>query len=107
MSKDLKALANDIVKACKLLYEQGLIGLYDGNISVKLNDLIIITPSGIPKPMLNINDLVIVDENGQVISGKFKPSVEVRMHLGIYKAINKCRAVVHTHNPTVILLSKL
>ena len=70
-----------------------------GNVSMLLkNGNIIITPSGIPYDSLKEEDLVICDQNGNVVSGKQKPSSELKMHITIYKNRHDIRAVIHTHS---------
>lgn len=71
----------------------------DGNLSVKLNDnLILITPSGQAKAFMHPDDMALMDLQGNAIKGK--PSTEKLMHLQIYQSCSKARAVVHAHPVT-------
>ncbi len=82
--------------AMKMLYLKNLITPLAGNISVRLGDRILVTPSACLKYALRPEDLVEVDMNGRVLRGG-RPTSELPMHLGIYRACGGCRAVVHIH----------
>ncbi len=75
-----------------------------GNISMRVGGRIVITPSYTPKHMLTVDDLVVMDCDGNVVEGHRRPSSEWRMHVAIYGAREDVHAVVHTHNPTVVAL---
>ena len=98
---------DQVLWAAKELYRRGLNGLLDGNVSMRLGSTILITPSGLPKPLLTAEQLVEVDMEGRVVKGFLKPSSEVKMHLEVYKRSNGVRAVVHSHNPITVLLARL
>ncbi len=80
----------------KMLYLKGLITPLAGNISVRLGDRILVTPSSYLKYALRPEDLVEVDMGGRVLRGG-KPTSELSMHLGIYRVCEKCQAIVHIH----------
>ena len=89
-----------IVECGRISYERHLMTSNDGNISVRMDDgLILITPSGISKGRLNTDDLIVVDLEGCIISAKAdrRPSSETPMHLEVYKQREDVRAVVHAH----------
>ncbi len=88
-----------IVEIGKRLYDKGLISATDGNLSIKLGNRIITTPSGVSKGFIDESDLVIVDENGSKITGRGKPSTELQMHLTAYRNRPDIKAVVHAHPP--------
>lgn len=101
------SLADGIVSICRRLYEKGLIAGADGNVSAKdpVSGKIFITPSGVHKGFLCADDLLVVQANGELIEGKGRPSSELSMHLGIYRADPSAMAVVHTHPPWTMALS--
>jgi len=88
-----------ITEIGKLLKQAGLIIATDGNISVKINNNILITPSGIPKWKMKKEDIVKIDMDGNVLEGNKKPSSEYKMHTGIYKERADVFSVIHTHSP--------
>lgn len=98
-----RALRHEIVKIGRLLYERGLIVAGDGNISARIGaDLVLTTPSGACKGMLDPDDMVVVDLGGRVRGGARKPSSELQMHLAVYQNRPDVRAVVHAHPPTAV-----
>lgn len=93
---DLKAR---IVEVARLLEEKNLNHGRSGNISMRVPDSnhVLITPSGLVKSRLNTDDIVVIDTEGRVVEGRWKPSSEVNMHLAIYKARNDVNAIIHAH----------
>ncbi len=92
-----------LIDAMKILHNQGLLNLRGGNASAlfRVSDsgaiFVYITPSGVPKHRLELDDIAVMNLDGYVYEGS--PSSEYRMHLEIYKNRSDVRAVVHAHNP--------
>jgi L-fuculose-phosphate aldolase len=76
-----------------------------GNHSVRFNDWMWITPSGIPRYSIVASDLTKVNIHTDRTIGKKKPSIETGMHRKIYLACPNVGAVVHTHSPFTIAVS--
>jgi len=74
------------------------------NLSVRVGDLVAITPSGIPYGDMQPGDVCLVAPDGTELASSETPSTETPMHLAIYAATD-ASAVVHTHSPEVIALS--
>jgi len=90
-----------IVRVCRRLYERGLVAGPDGNVSVRLRDgSILVTPRGMSKVDVMLEDLVLVGGDGAIHDGRRAPSSELRMHLRIYERRTDVCAVVHAHPPT-------
>jgi len=85
-----------LIECCRLLYNRNLTVSAGGNMSVRVGDHILITPSGVNKGLVSEEDLVLMDLKGNVISGG-KPSIEHKFHLALYKANPEVNAVVHCH----------
>ena len=93
--------AQDCLKAAKLLYRRFLVNTYEGNVSVRLGDTILITPSAVFKEELEEDDLVEVDlASGETLRAKESrmASSETKMHLCVYRN-SAAQAVVHAHPP--------
>jgi L-fuculose-phosphate aldolase len=93
-------LRRAIVECGRIAYERHLMTSNDGNISARMeNGNILITPSGTSKGRLNLDDMLVVDLDGNVISSRpdRKPSSETPMHLEVYRHREDVRAVVHAH----------
>lgn len=96
----IAALRREIVAVGRRLYERGLVGGSEGNVSARLpGGRILATPSGAPKGFLTEGELVVTDQAGRPLAGG-RPSSELRMHLKIYALREDAMAVVHAHPPT-------
>lgn len=93
-----------LLDAARRLHAGGLLAAADGNLSVRLpNGLIAMTPRGVPKARLRLQDLAHLTLDGEVVAGN--PSSERAMHLAVYRAVPEARAIVHAHPPTAIAWS--
>jgi L-fuculose-phosphate aldolase len=95
-------LREAIIQVGEILYRSGLLIANDGNISVKMSDgNILITPSGVCKGRISVQDLLVIDPNGKLIkpaaNGSLKTTSEQPMHLEVYRQRPDVRAVIHTH----------
>jgi L-ribulose-5-phosphate 4-epimerase len=82
------------------LVKQGLVVLTWGNVSAKdeKTGLVVIKPSGVPYDTMKAEDMVVVDLDGTVVEGKYKPSSDLPTHLYLYKTCPSLGGVVHTHS---------
>lgn len=94
----LVCLKKEICKTGTSLYNKGLSTGISGNISIKFNDNILITPSGCCLGDMEEHDIAVIDVYGNHLEGQ-KPSSEKIMHLEIYKLRPDLKAVVHVHSP--------
>ncbi|KYH40917.1 MAG: class II aldolase/adducin family protein [Candidatus Bathyarchaeota archaeon B26-2] len=94
-------IKEEICRVMSRLYRRGLISAVGGNVSAKIpgSREFWITPSGIFKGELTVDDLVKVDLDGNVVEGFLKPSVETPLHRAVYRKRLDVNAVVHAHNP--------
>ena len=98
---NLHRIKQDIIEVGRRLYEKGYVVSNDGNISSRISeDRIVITPSGLCKGTLSLEDLCICDMDGNKVSGLLRPSSEVVMHIFLYRERPDIQAVVHAHPPT-------
>lgn len=94
-------LKRDIIEVGRRIYNRGFVAANDGNITIRLNEKeILTTPTGVSKGFMTPDMILKVDMNGNVISGKLKPSSELKMHLAVYREREDVKAVVHAHPPT-------
>ena len=88
-----------VVNAAQHLYSRGLNGSTSGNIGVRLNDALLVTPSGIHANKLSTPSIIKLDFAGQPMNGEAgKPTSEWRMHRDILAARADINAVIHTHS---------
>ena len=80
------------------LYKQGLTTTSGGNISVLTQrETMLITPSATDKGRMSSSEIGEMNFECQIVGKSFKPSIESRMHLEIYKNRPDVKAVVHAH----------
>jgi len=100
MVKTEREYREDIVQIGKLVFQKGWVAANDGNISLRLDaERILATPTGVCKGMLSVDDLIIVDNQGNKISGRLERTSEIAMHLKIYEMRPDIRGVLHAHPP--------
>ncbi len=81
------------------LYERGLTTTSGGNLSMREGSVVCITPSASDKGAMAADEVGVADLDGKILGRPFKPSIETRMHLEIYKARPDVSAIVHAHPP--------
>ena len=96
----LEKLKNDVFLANLDLVKHGLVIFTWGNVSAidKESKLVVIKPSGVSYDTMTADDMVVVDLDGNVIEGKFKPSSDTPTHLELYKHFPETGGIVHTHS---------
>ena len=82
------------------LVKHGLVVLTWGNVSAKDEEtgLVVIKPSGVPYDTMKVEDMVVVDIEGNVIEGRYRPSSDLPTHLYLYKQYTTLGGIVHTHS---------
>jgi L-ribulose-5-phosphate 4-epimerase len=103
----LKELRIDVLKAAKRMVSDRLTSGSAGNVSAldRSSGLIVITPSAVEYERMREDDLVIVDRDGLVVEGNWKPSNETPMHTIFYRERPETGAVMHTHAPFASVFS--
>jgi L-fuculose-phosphate aldolase len=92
-------LKQEIVCICRMLHRKNYLAATDGNVSVRLGDRLLTTPSGVHKGLMEADQVITVDLSGRVLEGEGKPTSEIRMHLLAYELRPEVGAVVHAHLP--------
>ncbi len=98
-----------LLEAARRMHAEGLTKGTSGNVSVRVDNGALITPTGIPYPALATKDLVEVRWDGSVPEGQRAPSSEWRMHRDLYQTRSDAHAILHTHSmfcTTVSVLRK-
>ena len=105
MSENTKR--DSICRLAKSLFDRGLTIGSSGNISVRLNDGWLMTPTGSSMGNINPNEISKLDLDGNLISGK-NPTKESFLHIAMYDQRPQTGAVVHlpsTHSVAVSCLA--
>ena len=92
-------LRQEIVRVCRMLHQKNYLAGTDGNVSVRLGDQVLLTPSGVNKGMMAEDQVITVDLEGRLLAGTGRPTSELRMHLLVYELRPEAGAVVHAHLP--------
>ncbi|WP_326612728.1 class II aldolase/adducin family protein [Streptomyces scopuliridis] len=96
-SRDAIAEAwRELIATARRTAGEGLVVGTSGNVSVRIGELILVTPSGVPYDQLTSDDTVGVDLDGRQVLGDFTATSELPLHLAVYRNTS-ATAVVHTH----------
>lgn len=99
-SFEADALRAEIIQVGKKLWKRQYVDGNGGNISVRLGSkYVLCTPTMLSKNDLQPADICLSDMEGRILAGDRTRTSELLLHLEIYKANEKARAVVHCHPP--------
>ena len=96
----------NIATLAKSLFDRGLRFGSSGNISVKLDDGWLLTPTGSSMGNLDPARISLLDESGNLLAGD-APSKEAFLHRSIHNKRKKAGAVVHLHSTHSVAVSCL
>lgn len=96
----LEELKERVCKANIQLRDSGLVILTWGNVSAidRKTGLVVIKPSGVPYDELTPESMVVVNLDGRVVEGKYRPSSDTPTHIALYQAFDELGGIVHTHS---------
>jgi L-fuculose-phosphate aldolase len=96
-----REIREQILEAGRRLQERFFVAANDGNLSARLPDgRFLITPTSVNKGDMRAEMLLIVDGQGNVLSGTLQPTSEMKVHLAVYHQRPDVQAIVHAHPPT-------
>lgn len=93
-----EALRREVIDTCLKMNALGINQGTSGNVSVRYEAGLLITPSGVPYETLQLADIVYLELDGRVREGKLNSSSEWRFHCDILRQRPELGAVVHTHS---------
>jgi 3-dehydro-4-phosphotetronate decarboxylase len=91
------AMREAVIEAARSLFSRGLTHGSTGNLSVRLGEHVLITPTGSSLGTVGPEDLSLIDIDGRHLAGT-KPSKEAFLHTAVLRARPQATAVVHTHS---------
>lgn len=96
----MEKLIREVLEANLELPKSGLVVFTWGNVSAidRNRGIVVIKPSGVPYEGMGVEHMVVIDLNGKIISGDFKPSSDTETHLEIYRSFPDVGGIVHTHS---------
>lgn len=96
----LELLKEKVFKANLDLVKHNLVIFTWGNVSGidRETGLVVIKPSGVSYDTMTVDDMVVVDLDGNVVEGNLRPSSDTPTHLELYRSFPDIGGVVHTHS---------
>ncbi|MFW5856992.1 MAG: class II aldolase/adducin family protein [Planctomycetota bacterium] len=108
IATDLCAPADraNLAALCNLLYDRHLVVGAGGNVSARRGDGFLTTPTGVSLRDMTPDRIIELDADGQP-TGPVRPSKELAMHLGIFRARPDVQVVCHVHGSYITALTAL
>ena len=96
----LEELKQAVCEANLALPAHGLVTFTWGNVSAidRESGLVVIKPSGVEYDQMTADDMVVVDLDGNIVDGRYKPSSDTPTHLVLYREFPDIGGIVHTHS---------
>ena len=96
----LEELKKEVFEANLALVKNNLVVLTWGNVSGidREKGLVVIKPSGVSYNNMKLEDMVVVDLDGNIIEGELRPSSDTATHIELYKKYPSIGGIVHTHS---------
>jgi len=99
------ALRARMVEVMQAMEARGLNRGTSGNVSTRLGEGMLVTPSGMPPERLTAESMVFVGADDSISDGQLKPSSEWRMHMQILRRRPDVGGVVHCHSRHATILA--
>jgi L-fuculose-phosphate aldolase len=100
----LEAAREQVASACARLAGEGLVVGTAGNVSMRVDAHVVVTPTGGVFGEMHAEEMSVVDRDGNLVDGPLGPTSELALHLLLYDRMD-AGAVVHTHAPYATALS--
>jgi 3-dehydro-4-phosphotetronate decarboxylase len=94
----------EICRVGKSLFDRGYVHATAGNISVRLDDGFLITPTDACMGFIDPARISKLDVNGEFVSGD-KPSKTIVLHRSIYREASQARCIIHTHSTHAVVVT--
>ena len=92
------SVPEQVLQAAKDMLRRGLTAGTSGNVSGRLDDdKVVITPSSLSYEDMTLDDLVVLDMDGNTVEGERSASSEKWVHLACYRKFDEVASVIHTH----------
>ena len=96
----MKEWIQGVLEANLALPKYGMVTFTWGNVSAidRARGLVVIKPSGVAYEGMTAEHMVVVDLDGKLVQGDYRPSSDTATHLELYRAFPAIGGVVHTHS---------
>ena len=104
----LEELKKIVFEANMELVQRGMVIYTWGNVSGidSARGLVVIKPSGVEYDRMRWQDMTVVDMDGKIVEGDYKPSSDLLTHLELYKRFPEIGGVVHTHSENAVAFAQ-
>jgi L-ribulose-5-phosphate 4-epimerase len=107
MADNYRPLKIGIIEKCRVLEKMGyFIGTW-GNISVRVAEGFLVTPSRVAYDVIQPDDFVLISPEGKVLAGHRLPSSETEIHRAVLNKKGDVGAIIHSHSPYATAVSCL
>lgn len=104
--KTRRQLEEQLVVVSKRLHQRGWVANHDGNVTARLADgRLLATPTAWSKGEIERHCLIVLNGNGELVSGTYRPFSELNLHLFVYRNRPDVGAVLHSHAPYATALA--
>ena len=105
----IERLKQEVFEANLMLPKYSLVTFTWGNVSGidRKSGLVVIKPSGVEYDQMRLQDMVVVDLEGNVREGQLNPSSDMATHLELYRQFPTIQGVVHTHSRWATICSQI
>lgn len=100
-------LREELIRVAREMSRRGLNRGTSGNVSVRVPEGLLITPSALAYDAMSAEDVVLLTPDGRVLEGERTPSTEWRLHAGVLAGRPEVDSVVHAHSTFCTALSCL
>ena len=104
----LEQLKQEVYEANLDLVKKGMVIYTWGNVSGidRESGLVVIKPSGVDYGAMRPEDMVVVDLNGAVVEGRWRPSSDTPTHLALYQSFPAVGGITHTHSTFAVAFAQ-
>ena len=95
----------DLIDTARKMERYGLIRMSGGNVALRIDDNVLVTPTAMAYDTMAIDDIVVVDLEGRTVEGKRRPTSDLKAILYILNHKPEVKAIIHTHQPKAVALS--
>lgn len=104
---DLDEIKRDVVSASHILHQQGIAAAF-GHVSARIPGTeTFVFPPRMSPALVRLDNLLVLDVDGNQLSGEGRPNTEFWIHARIYKARPDVQSVCHVHPPSCVVLGSL
>ena len=95
----------ELIDTARKMEQYGLIRMSGGNVALRIDDKVLVTPTAMAYDTMVIEDIVVVDLEGKTIEGIRRPTSDLKAILYILNHMPQVNAIIHTHQPKAVALS--